>query len=214
MRIRWIVLALVVALPATAGEYAVLASGLRLHTDRHETQDGKVRLYSGQGLTELPADQVQRFEADDYAPPPVSPAPAQQLPETSPREIVTRAALRQGLPPALVHSVAAVESGYRKDAVSPKGAIGIMQLMPRTARELQADPRNPEQNADAGAKYLRELLLKYQHDPFQLRKALAGYNAGPANVDRHKGIPPYRETIQYVEKVINLYNELKKKQTP
>lgn len=205
---------MVVALPATAGEYAVLASGLRLHTDRHETQDGKVRLYSGQGLTELPADQVQRFEADDYAPPPVSPAPAQQLPETSPREIVTRAALRQGLPPALVHSVAAVESGYRKDAVSPKGAIGIMQLMPRTARELQADPRNPEQNADAGAKYLRELLLKYQHDPFQLRKALAGYNAGPANVDRHKGIPPYRETIQYVEKVINLYNELKKKQTP
>ncbi len=205
---------MVVALPATAGEYAVLASGLRLHTDRHETQDGKVRLYSGQGSTELPADQVQRFEADDYAPPPVSPALAQQLPETSPREIVTRAALRQGLPPALVHSVAAVESGYRNDAVSPKGAIGIMQLMPRTARDLQADPRNPEQNADAGAKYLRELLLKYQDDPFQLRKALAGYNAGPASVDRHKGIPPYRETIQYVEKVINLYNELKKKQTP
>jgi soluble lytic murein transglycosylase-like protein len=201
-------------MPATAGEYAVLASGLRLHTDRHETAGGKVRLYNGQGSTELPADQVQRFEADDYAPPPASPAPAQQLPETSPREIVTRAALRQGLPPALVHSVASVESGYRKDAVSPKGALGIMQLMPRTARELQADPRNPEQNADAGAKYLRELLLKYQDDPFQLRKALAGYNAGPASVDRHKGIPPYRETIQYVEKVINLYNELKKKQTP
>jgi soluble lytic murein transglycosylase-like protein len=208
---RWILLALVVALPATAGEYAVLASGLRLHADRHETTDGEVRLYSGQGSIELPADQVQRFEADGYAPPRVTPAPAQQLPEPSARAMVTRAALRQGLPPALVHSVAAVESGYRKDAVSPKGAIGIMQLMPRTARELQADPRNPEQNADAGAKYLRDLLLKYQNDPFQLRKALAGYNAGPASVDRYKGVPPYRETIQYVEKVISLYNELKKR---
>ena len=81
--------------------------------------------------------------------------------------------MRNGLPPELLHSIALVESGYRQDAVSPKGAVGIMQLMPQTAKELQADASDAEQNVNAGARYLRQLLLKYMDDPYQVRKALA-----------------------------------------
>lgn len=125
-----------------------------------------------------------------------------------PRELVTQAAVRNGLPPEFVHSVAQVESGYRQDAVSPKGAIGIMQLMPQTAKELEADPSDAEQNVDAGARYLRALLLKYLDDPYQVRKALAAYNAGPAAVDRYGGIPPYLETQQFVRRVLERYRAL------
>jgi soluble lytic murein transglycosylase-like protein len=134
-------------------------------------------------------------------------APGAESTSPDPKELVTQAALRHGLPPDLVHSVAQVESGHRQDVVSPKGAIGLMQLMPQTARELQVDPSNPEQNADAGARYLRELLLRYLNDPYQLRKALAAYNAGPAAVDRYKGIPPYPETINYIRKVLEVRNK-------
>jgi len=81
-------------------------------------------------------------------------------------------------------SVAKAESGFRADAVSPKGAVGIMQLMPATARKLGADPTDPRQNVEAGTRYLSELLLKYKDDPYQVRKALAAYNAGPGAVER------------------------------
>jgi soluble lytic murein transglycosylase-like protein len=88
------------------------------------------------------------------------------------------------------------------DAVSAKGAIGLMQLMPGTAHLLGANPNDPRQNVDAGARYLTQLLRKYVDDPHQVRKAVAAYNAGPAAVDRYNGVPPYRETIDYVERVI------------
>jgi len=197
--------------PALAAEYAVLASGFRLRVERHEEAGSVVRLYSGQGVTELDASKVIGFEADDYVPPPTPASPAQTGASLSPRQLVTRAALQNGLPPEFVHSVAAAESGYRADATSRKGAIGIMQLMPGTAEELDADPTDPEQNTQAGAKYLRQLLLKYKDDPLQVRKALAGYNAGPAAVDRYNGVPPYRETQQYVERVLRRYQRLKNK---
>jgi soluble lytic murein transglycosylase-like protein len=90
------------------------------------------------------------------------------------------------------------ESGFAPGAVSPKGAIGLMQLMPGTARELGADPRDPAQNVDAGARYLRDLLLRYD---YRLWHALAAYNAGPGAVDAHHGVPPYRETIDYINRV-------------
>ena len=77
-----------------------------------------------------------------------------------------------------------------------------MQLMPGTARLLGADPADPRQNVDAGARYLTELLRKYVNDPYQVRKAVAAYNAGPAAVDRFDGVPPYPETTAYVERVI------------
>jgi soluble lytic murein transglycosylase-like protein len=113
--------------------------------------------------------------------------------------------LRYGLPPAFVHSVAQAESDYQPSALSPKGAIGVMQLMPGTARQLEADPKDPAQNIDAGTRLLRELLLKYQDTANGVRRALAAYNAGAAAVDRFGGVPPFPETQSYVERVIELY---------
>jgi soluble lytic murein transglycosylase-like protein len=194
-----------------AGEDIVLTTGFRLRADRHEISGGMIQIFNGTASTVFPLDAVAAVEPDDYVPPaPESrPQPPPALTAAAdPRKLVTQAALRHGLPPDLLHSVAQVESGYRQDAVSPKGAMGIMQLMPQTARELQADPSNPEQNADAGARYLRDLLLKYADDPYQLRKALAAYNAGPAAVDRFGGIPPYAETLEYVRKVLERRRKL------
>jgi len=168
-----------------------------------------LRLYAGGGFTEVPAASVVRFETDDYVEPPVaivqpSPASAPSRPASDAKVLIRDAAARYVLPPAFVESVAKVESGMKTDAVSPKGAIGVMQLMPATARSLTADPNDPEQNIDAGTRLLRELLLKYDGD---VAKALAAYNAGPAAVDRYQGIPPYPETQSYVDKVIQNYKQ-------
>jgi soluble lytic murein transglycosylase-like protein len=112
---------------------------------------------------------------------------------------VDRAAEKYGLPPALLSSVVKAESGFRAEAVSVKGAVGLMQLMPGTAAELNADPSDPEQNVEAGARYLRDLLVKYGYSS---HRALAAYNAGPGAVDKYNGVPPYRETQQYVDRVV------------
>jgi soluble lytic murein transglycosylase-like protein len=176
-----------------------------------------VRLFDKDGITELPASAIVAFEQEDYvAPPPPAPAPvpvqaeeaAAKPPEPKiedPKALIRAAAQRTGLPAAfetLVQSVAKVESAYDPHAVSPKGAIGVMQLMPDTARRLGADPHDLEQNIDAGARLLRELLAKYNGD---VVKALAAYNAGEAAVDRFQGVPPYAETQQYVNKVVRDY---------
>jgi soluble lytic murein transglycosylase-like protein len=202
---RRILFTILCAAPVLAGEYAVLSNGFRLYVEGHENAGSAVRLFLNEGVIEIPASHVAWFEAEDYSTPVAPPAPAVEAESLTPQELITRAALRHGLPPELVHSIAAVESGFRTDAVSPKGAVGLMQLMPGTARDLQADPDNPEQNAEAGVRYLSELLLKYKDDPYQLRKALAGYNAGPGAVDRYNGVPPYRETQTYVEKVLRRF---------
>ena len=118
------------------------------------------------------------------------------------RTLVRDAAIRSGLPPTLVESVARVESALRPEAMSPKGALGVMQLMPATARMLDADPHDTAQNIDAGARLLRELLIKYGGD---VVKALSAYNAGEGAVDRYRGMPPYPETQDYVDKVIRTY---------
>jgi soluble lytic murein transglycosylase-like protein len=111
------------------------------------------------------------------------------------------------LDPKLVQAVIQVESRFDSKAVSPKGAQGLMQLMPSTARDLQVgDPFNPRENIEGGARYLRYLLDTYNQD---LSLALAAYNAGPEKVNIHKGIPPYLETRSYVQKVIQIYNRLK-----
>jgi len=199
-------LTLACAVLASAGEYAVLASGLRLYADRHEVLPDAIRLHVKEGSIELPRDQVLGFEVEEYAAP--APEPVQRAPQPpSAAELIEQAALRHGLPSGFLHSVAQAESGLRQEAVSSKGAIGVMQLMPATARELGADPHNLDENIDAGTRYLTDLLLKYQNDPYQVRKALAAYNAGPAAVDRHNGIPPYPETQRYVKKVIEQYRK-------
>lgn len=212
---RALLLCLVV-LPTWAGQYAILSNGFRVYAERHEREGDNVRLHTREGVTELPAASIVGFEVEEYAAPPTvvpvlpvavldgEAAIIAKTPRT-PRQLVEDAAVNAGLPPAIVHSVAKAESAYRADAISPKGAIGLMQLMPGTAAELRADPRDPEQNSKAGAMYLRQLLLKYDGD---VPKALAAYNAGPGAVDRYNGVPPYRETRSYVNRVIANYKKL------
>lgn len=195
-------IALLLVANALAGEYAVFTSGFRLRVNRHETEGPNIRLYANGGYTDVQAADVARFEQEDYVPP-APRAAAPQKPAPSLQELVSQAAGRYGLPPEFLSSVARAESGLRAGAVSPKGAIGIMQLMPETARLLGADPNDPQQNVDAGARYLTDLLLKYNGSTF---KALAAYNAGPGAVERYHGIPPYQETVRYIERVVKQYN--------
>jgi soluble lytic murein transglycosylase-like protein len=190
---------------AMAGEYAVLSTGARLYAERHEADGGKVTLFTKTGSTEMDAALVLRFEQEDYAAPlapeeHASPAPKQ----ASITELVDNAARKYGLPPAFVRAVVAVESAYQANAVSPKGAIGLMQLMPGTARELGADPKIPAQNVDAGTRYLRDLLLKYDNRAYH---ALAAYNAGPGAVEKYHGVPPYRETQNYILNVLRKWQK-------
>ena len=198
-------LALALTAPVFAGEFAVLGTGYRLHADHHEFDGTKVRLYQKDGgFTELDAALVSSFEKENEPPAAIS-APVVEAPpivQRSPRELVESAAVKNGLPANFVHSVVAAESGYRPDAVSPKGAIGLMQLMPATAQAYGADAHDPAQNVEAGTAYLRELLVKYNGDA---RLALAAYNAGPGAVDRYNGVPPYAETQTYVERVLRKY---------
>jgi len=197
-------------LPAFAGEYAVLSTGFRIHADRHEVDGSTVRLFTKDGMIEVPASSVNTFENEEYvAPPPAPITPALPVPApppatTDPKALVREAAVRNSLPPAFVASVAKAESAMKQSAVSPKGAIGVMQLMPSTAKALDADPHDTEQNIDAGTRLLRELLIKYDGD---VVKALAAYNAGPGAVAKYNGLPPYRETQDYVNKVIRDYQK-------
>lgn len=198
----WILIAFAAVLPAFGGEYAVLANGFRIRAERHAIAGSNILLYTKDGVTEVPAASVASFETEDYTAPPVPPAVDPPLPARDTRTLVRDAAWRTGLPPALVESVARVESNLRQDAVSPKGALGVMQLMPATARALDADPHDTAQNIDAGARLLRELLIKYDGN---VVKALSAYNAGAGAVDRYRGMPPYAETRDYVDKVIRAY---------
>ncbi|HYA96490.1 MAG TPA: lytic transglycosylase domain-containing protein [Methylomirabilota bacterium] len=117
--------------------------------------------------------------------------------------IVMEAAEKHHVDPALIRAVIETESGWNVGAVSRRGAAGLMQLHPATAQRLGVhDIFNPQQNIDAGARYLRALLERYNGN---LDLALAAYNAGEGAVDRHGGIPPFRETRNYVQKVQNAY---------
>jgi soluble lytic murein transglycosylase-like protein len=114
-------------------------------------------------------------------------------------QMASKIARRHGVAEPLVHAVIEVESKYNPKAVSRAGAMGLMQLMPKTANRFSvADAFDPVQNVDAGVRYLKELLERYSG---QVRLALAAYNAGEEAVERHGGIPPYRETIDYVRRV-------------
>ncbi len=196
----------------TAGESIVLRSGLRLHAERHEVEGDKIRLFTNGGQIELPASVVLEFEPDDFVTPPVPaavPAPVSPVPppvdvpaELRPAELAELAARKYKLPEAFVRSVMRAESGFQPTALSPKGAIGLMQLMPDTARTLGVDPKVPQQNAEGGAQYLRELLARYEDNPDQVLLALAAYNAGPGAVEKYHGVPPYRETREYILRVL------------
>lgn len=195
-----------------AAEVAILDTGYRILAERHEVNGESVRLYTADGgMLEVPASQVIQFEAVAQAVEPateISPA-AEPLPvPKTVSELVDDFAGRNGLPASLIHSVISAESNYDAKAVSPKGAVGLMQLMPGTAAELDvADSTSPEQNIRGGTSYLKLMLDRYQGSPNQIALALAAYNAGPGAVDRHNGVPPYTETRLFVRKVLRRFLE-------
>jgi len=118
--------------------------------------------------------------------------------------LIRLAALEHGVPPALVKAVIAAESRFDPDAISRKGAQGLMQLMPLTALKLGVDdPFSADQNVSGGTRYLREMLDRYG----DMRRALAAYNAGPTAVDYYRGVPPYPETQAYVQRVMTYYRD-------
>ena len=205
-----LVLLLVVALvvvcatsDASAADFAVLNNGFSIRHERREVVGSVTRLYLGadpNGYVDVPTDLIDRFEPDLSLP--TTPAQAQSLPD-----VVNTASDRYHLDPDLVNSVIHAESGFNPRAVSPKGAQGLMQLMPQTASRLGVtDAFDPGANVDGGTRYLRELLQRYH---FDLIKALAAYNAGPQRVDQYHGVPPYYETQAYVARIIRDFNRKK-----
>jgi len=184
LRFAWLVLGVLAALPAPAAAQIYAwrdANGTLVLSDRE--LDTPTKIY------EVPGAPTYRTTT------------AHASPSAAPRfdDIVQTHARRHALRPELVRAVIQVESGFNPLATSPKGAMGLMQLMPATARELGVrNPYDPEENIRGGTAYLRQLLNKYDGNE---ELALAAYNAGSGAVDRYGNVPPYRETRDYVRKV-------------
>lgn len=187
-----------------AAELVFLTTGRALTVKSHRLEGGSVVLtLRGGGQVTCEATLIDRIEPDEV--PYVEPQPVASAAEgaggPSPyAELIDSAALREGVDPRLVHAVISVESAYQARARSPKGAMGLMQLMPATARQYAVrNPYDPAANIQAGVKHLKSLLER-----FELSLALAAYNAGEAAVERFRGIPPYPETRNYVRQVMRL----------
>lgn len=156
----------------------------------------------------------------EFAPAPLTPAERPSTPPNAERSqtaethaIIRAAARKHGVPAAFVKSIVAAESNFDPSVVSPKGAVGLMQLMPQTAQQFGADPRVPAQNVDAGTRYLKVLIEKYRGSRNWLRRVIAAYNAGPGMVDRYRGVPPFPETRTYVTRVLAYFHEFSKDPT-
>jgi soluble lytic murein transglycosylase-like protein len=206
------------ALPAWAAERITLRNGFALQCDHHAKVEGRIRLYLSTGednYIEFTPEEIAGVEQLPDLPP--QPASAETAPSNSPaaaldaklspadlREMLIQAGREHNVDVDLLASLVKAESGSNARAVSRAGARGLMQLMPGTANELGvADSFKPDQNVRGGTAYLDALLTRY-HDNIAL--ALAAYNAGPAAVDKYRGIPPYRETRAYVARVIHEFN--------
>jgi len=204
------------ALPAFAADLAVLQNGFSIRHERRETVGTMTRLYLDaspqSGYIDIPSDQIASIEHDDSAPPQTAeqqPAPVQGIATqgTSVQDFVNAASAKHGVDPDLIQSVIRAESGFNPKAVSRKGAQGLMQLMPATASKLGVtNSMDPAANVDGGTQYLHEMLARFNND---LVKALAAYNAGPARVEKYKGVPPYHETYAYVSRIISDFNRKK-----
>jgi Transglycosylase SLT domain len=226
--VAWIVTLAVAALPCFAGEVAVLKNGFAIKHERREIVGDLTRLYvsaDGSSFVDVPTADIEHFEAAPEEPveeppsagntkgvgaKPVSngrPAAFSARPVTDLSQVVNEASGRYRLDPDLVNSVIKAESGFNVRAVSPKGAQGLMQLMPGTASQLGVpNAFDPQANVDGGTRYLRELLERYN---FDLVKALAAYNAGPQRVEQFGGVPPYYETRAYVARIVKDFNKKK-----
>ncbi|MEE9264855.1 MAG: lytic transglycosylase domain-containing protein, partial [Vicinamibacteria bacterium] len=178
------------------------ASGKILYIDRYHREDELITLFlTGGGEVTVASELVANIVPNEIAPEPQL-AALPLLPQLAP--VIEPAAERYGLDSRLVAAVIWVESSGDPNAVSRKGAKGLMQLMPETARSLGVvDVLDPTQNVDGGARYLRQQL----DDHRDLSLALAAYNAGPTAVARHGGVPPYKETKSYVRRVLDLYRK-------
>jgi soluble lytic murein transglycosylase-like protein len=191
---------------APAADVAVLRNGFSIRHERREVIGSVTRLYLGadrDGYVDVPSSDIDRFEQDLSAPAVGKTPPNSQ--EMS--EVINAVSNRHHLDPDLINSVIHAESGFNPRAVSPKGAQGLMQLMPQTASHLGvADSFDPGDNVEGGTRYLRELLERYN---FDLIKALAAYNAGPQRVEQYHGVPPYYETQAYVARIVRDFNRKK-----
>jgi soluble lytic murein transglycosylase-like protein len=212
MRVKSLVLAAVaagivlVAAPAARADYVVLRNGARLNVTGYEILGDRYRLHLQGGVAEVRMDEIAAIEPEEIFEPSTEP-----LTEKTPyQKLILAAASRYHLDPDLIHYVIAIESNFDPKAVSPKNARGLMQLMPRTAEVLGVkDSFDPEQNIDGGTRYLRDLMAKYKSN---LTLALAAYNAGPDSVDKYgHRVPPYLETMKYVQRITKTYAKLKAK---
>ncbi|MCL4781805.1 MAG: lytic transglycosylase domain-containing protein [Bryobacterales bacterium] len=190
---------------AQGRQQVTLRTGFTLETDRVEVVGESLVLHTGEGQISVARSDVEKIEDLPWIMPPAPAASPLQAKTPSVTELLRHSAEKHGLPEAFVRSVAEAESALQPAAISPKGARGVMQLMPGTAAALGVNPDEPAENIDGGAKLLRELLLRYQNNPDQVRLALAAYNAGTGAVAKHDGVPPYRETNAYVERVLRRY---------
>jgi soluble lytic murein transglycosylase-like protein len=193
------------AAPALRAEYVVLRSGQRLKVTGYQVVGDKYRLQMGGGTVEIAAEDVVAIEPEEV----FTPLPAQPVVKAPYRELVEAAAARYKVDADLITSVIAVESNFDPKALSPKNARGLMQLLPETAERLGVqNVYDPKENIEAGTRYLRELLQRYNND---LALALAAYNAGPERVQQYGRVPPFAETLSYVRRVKRTYEKSKSK---
>lgn len=190
---------------AAGADIAQLRNGFSIRHERREVIGSVTRLYLGadsNGYVDVPTEEIDGF-VKDLSGPTGKMKPSSQ----SMNQVINAVSSRHHLDPDLINSVIHAESGFNPRAVSPKGAQGLMQLMPQTASRLGvADSFDPGANVEGGTRYLRELLERYN---FDLIKALAAYNAGPQRVEQYHGVPPYYETQAYVARIVRDFNRKK-----
>src|SRR5919108_2022991 len=196
---------LLAAVSSSASDLAILRNGFSIHHERREVLGAVTRLYvvaDNSSYVDVSTDQIDHFEKDFSLPPATKPESPKSL-----DEIINTISDRHHLDPDLINSVIHAESAFNPRAVSPKGAQGLMQLMPGTASQLGVrNAFDPHDNVEGGTTYLRQLL---EQNNFDLIKALAAYNAGPHRVQRYRGIPPYYETRAYVARIVRDFNRKK-----
>ena len=205
---------LAAALPLLAQDVAVLRNGFELRHERREVVGDKTRLYVGPAnYVEVNTADIVEIKTEEYVPPPApEPEPAVAATTQAPakfdvHQLASQAADQHQIDQDFIEAVIKAESSGNPRARSPKGAQGLMQLMPKTAGELGvADPYDPAANVDGGTRHLRALLEMYNGDAI---KALAAYNAGANRVAQYHGVPPYPETQAYVRRIIRDYNARK-----